>query len=311
MAEHDYCRAPLTEEDEDGDSSGGSIYIGIFLSVVAGMLVAASMNVQQYALTSESLQDSRRYRVWLSGLALYCFAQMVCTGALSFSPLSLVAALFTTMLLWDLIIGRFLLHKSVTLPQFVGLGVIFVSVVVVAVVGPKEEYAITTDCLLYWTQAETGIIALSLLALVFVSNYIIYRLFVKEYPHFRAIDPESHMRVPEGIIPDSLNMAIQVVYPTILAVTETLGSLCLKAVSAMVLSAMSNKDDSQVLTVIFFVLAVVYIAAVWAIMVWLRVVYSKFATSECLAVEYGLVAVFSIVSSLLFFQVRSVCESSL
>jgi hypothetical protein len=75
------------------------------------MLLAGSMNVQQYALTSQNLEDSRRYRVWLSGLGLYVVAQLICTGALSFSPLSLVAALFTTVLIWDALIGKCLLHR--------------------------------------------------------------------------------------------------------------------------------------------------------------------------------------------------------
>jgi uncharacterized membrane protein HdeD (DUF308 family) len=66
--------------------------------------------------------------------------------------------------------------------------------------------------------------------------------------------------------------------------------------------AIAHKDDSQILSLAFALLACLYAVAVASIMMWLKIVYSKYATSECLATEYGLVAVFSIVSSLLFFQ---------
>jgi drug/metabolite transporter (DMT)-like permease len=290
--EYEYCRVPSKVEDEAGQS-GANMAIGIILSVGAGMLLAASMNLQQYALTSVNLQESRRYRVWLGGLALYVFAQVICTGAMSFTPLSLVAALFTTMLFWDVLIGKFLLHKPVALSQLVGLSIIFGSVVVVAIFGPKEEYAITTDCLVYWITAETGIVAIVFLALVFVGNYAIYRWFVAAYPQFRDTDPETGTRVPAGVIRDDLHLLMQVVFPALLAVTEAVGSISLKAVSAMALSALAQKDDSQILTVAFFLLAILYGTAVFSIMTWLRIVYAKFSTSECLATEYGELAALS------------------
>jgi drug/metabolite transporter (DMT)-like permease len=291
-----------SEADLDESKNSVNILIGIALSVGAGAMLAASMNVQQWALTSPSLEDNQRYRVWLGGLFLYCLAQFICTGALSFCPLSLVAALFTTMLIWDALIGRYLLKKTMPLSGIVGLCIIFTSVVMVAVFGPKEEYGITDECLLYWIQEPSGVVTIVCLMLVFSGNYVIYRWFTKEYPYFRDVDPHNGKRLATGVISDNLTLLMQVVYPAILACTETLGSLSLKALSSMVLSAFATEDYSQLRTVVFFVLCFVYIGAVASIMLWLRIVYAKFATAECLATEYGLVAVFSIFASLLFFQ---------
>jgi drug/metabolite transporter (DMT)-like permease len=261
------------------------------------------MNVQQYALTNPRLSERKRYSVWLSGLFLYCFAQLVCTAALSFSPLSLVAALFTTMLIFDALIGRFLITQKPLPPtSVIGLGVIFLSVVVVAAFGPKEEYAITADCLMYWVQAPQGVSAIVLLGVIFGVNWLIFRWFVATYPHFREMELSGSYS-QRGKIPKALFLLMQVVYPTILAVTETIGSLALKSISAMVVNALTSKAGAaELFTPAFALLATVYTGAVCAIILWLRVVYSRFTTSECLGTEYGLVAIFSISSSLGFYQ---------
>jgi hypothetical protein len=262
-----------------------------------------SMNIQQYALTSPDIKEAdKRYRLWLGGLALYCIAQIICTAALSFSPLSLVAALFTTMLIFDALIGRFLVtQKPLRLPALVGLAMIFVSVVLVAAVGPKEEYAITAECLVYWAKASQGTAAISSLAIIFLANFSIYRWFTKKYPHFREVDHATGEM--QDVVPNWLFLTMQIVFPACLAVTETVGSLALKALSSMVRNGLSSKEGAaDLLTPEFLFLVMIYVGSVIMIITWLRIVYSKWATAECLGAEYGMVAVFSIVSSLLYYQ---------
>jgi hypothetical protein len=269
--EYDYCRTPAltSEQAEDTAASSGGVVIGILLSVGAGAMLAASMNVQQYALTNSKLKEKSRYRVWLGGLFLYCFAQLICTGALSFCPLSLVSSLFTTMLLWDALIGRVFFKKILSYPAMVGLAIIFTAVVLVAVFGPREEYAITNECIVYWIKSPSGILAIVTLVMLFIANYSVYIWFTKNYPYFRVIDSSTGKRMEEEIkCSRKIKKMMQFVYPAILAVTETVGSLCLKAVSAMVFRAVSQEDYSSLASAEFFILMFVYIGAVVSIMMW-------------------------------------------
>ena len=64
------------------------------------------MNIQQLSLTSETLPPLKKNLFWFLGLVLYLISQLISVAAVGYAPLALVAALFTTMLFFDVIIAR-------------------------------------------------------------------------------------------------------------------------------------------------------------------------------------------------------------
>ena len=69
---YEICRAPGANAPEGNEgSSAGTLLVGVILSVCAAALLAMSMNIQQYALTSPDIKEAdKRYRLWVGGLAL-------------------------------------------------------------------------------------------------------------------------------------------------------------------------------------------------------------------------------------------------
>ena len=74
------------------------------------------MNVQQLALSSDKWTAGKKNGVWLIGLLLYLVSQVISVVSLSYGPLSLMAALFTTMLFFDAGIAFFLKGVGVDRP---------------------------------------------------------------------------------------------------------------------------------------------------------------------------------------------------
>jgi hypothetical protein len=97
-------------EDETGSSS---VLIGAVLCLFAACTLALSMNVQCFALTSSESDFSRlasiagsclsRKAVWSFGLLLYAAANGFYVIGLGFAPLSLMSALFATVLVFNAI----------------------------------------------------------------------------------------------------------------------------------------------------------------------------------------------------------------
>jgi drug/metabolite transporter (DMT)-like permease len=270
--------------------------IGVTLCLIGALTGAMSMNVQQMALSTKEWSKAKGDAVWLCGILLYLVSQVISVISLTYSPLSLMAALFTTMLFFDAGIGFFLLGKTVTKQDLAGLCVIFFSVMIIAFFGPKAQYDVTADKMVEWISAMSGAVVVVLLPTIFASCFISYKLFNHLFPKFRISDDESENDQP----PVSYELMMMFVYPAILGTCESVGQLSLKAVSSML--AVTSAGNSQLKSPVFYICLVVWLTCVVNTIVWLRTVYAKFETVECLPVEYGLVAALSITASLLFYQ---------
>ena len=102
------------------------MFAGIVLSLAAGAFIALSMVTQRYALACESYKVPLffcrvpRPIVWFLGLVIYGAANGLYAAAVLLAPLSLVASLFTLLLVWNLVFARYLLGEKLTPPRLAG-----------------------------------------------------------------------------------------------------------------------------------------------------------------------------------------------
>ena len=91
-------------------SSGGTVF-GVILAAIGACCLALAMSVQRYGLKTAPpvpfLCGKRlpQFWVWFSGLLIYWVANGLFAVSLIYAPLALLGAIFTTLLVWNLLFG--------------------------------------------------------------------------------------------------------------------------------------------------------------------------------------------------------------
>jgi uncharacterized membrane protein len=302
------------------------VIVGIILCELAAFTLALSMNVQRFALSVDSewfenRKNVTRDRLWGFGLLLYGLANAFYFCALSFAPLSLMSALFSTMLIFNALLAHYLLKERLSRSELFGLLVILCGVGLLGYSGPTEsvEYSASDIAELISTPSGYGYI-FSVLCMLALMRVAILR-FEKRYPGFGGHDRqegeadteddgEGEMRTEgqegeagsstEETVPKWLLLAMMVIYPSMLGLSETLVQICLKAISCMLL--VSAGGDSQLSKPLFWGAVGCLVVSTIMVILWLRKVYARFETTHGLPIEYGVVTTFSVLAGLIQFQ---------
>jgi hypothetical protein len=89
------------------------VVIGMLVCLLAGFLLALSMNLQSYALTcpDEVLGRWSRTVRWSFGIFVYILAQGCFVVAISLGPFGLMSSIFTTCLIFDQLIAYFTIKQ--------------------------------------------------------------------------------------------------------------------------------------------------------------------------------------------------------
>jgi hypothetical protein len=179
----------------------GEEILGVFLAALGAAALALAMSVQRYALTTPppvpcicGLKLSQ-FSVWFTGLVIYWIANGLFAVALIFAPLALLGAIFTTLLIWNLVFGRLLLGEKLTLMKMLGAGIIMVGVSLIGIATPtdiKTEY--TADEAEAYLTETSGYLYLLILGLIVVVSIVVIVLFEYKYP---LEDPEEQEKVTE------------------------------------------------------------------------------------------------------------------
>jgi hypothetical protein len=118
-------------------ASTSDLIVGIVLSIGAGAFIALSMVTQRYALSHESYHiplckcaTMSRPMLWFVGLVVYGIANGLYATSLMYAPLSLVASLFTLLLVWNLLFARLILGEELTANRKLGSTTIILGAVV-------------------------------------------------------------------------------------------------------------------------------------------------------------------------------------
>ena len=106
--------------------------IGIVLTLFGAVTLALSMTIQRYALAHPSpiipycgLQLKKSW-VWGFGLLLYLFANVFKVIGLMFGPMTVLSSVFTTLLIFNLVIANRLLDERITPPKVAGAVLILI-----------------------------------------------------------------------------------------------------------------------------------------------------------------------------------------
>ena len=293
---------------------------GICLALVSGVLVAYSMVVQRYALTHPDQcggrlrfwgREVRPFFVWCAGMVIYGIGS---GGTYSVAglliPLSLLSALFVTLLVFNLFIAKAMLGEELTPPKKAGAVVVLFGAALCSVGSPTDsptEY--TSDEVKGLFSATAGAAWFIILCSLVVSSVIVMNLFEARYPvadlkaaHQRLAKLSPGESRPDmsdlRLAPGWLEKLMALVYPGSLGLDEAIVHVCLRAGNAMSTTCDRGGCDSWIYFAVLGLWAFTAFATVW----WLRLVFKRYETTVALPVEYGAAAAGDVVSGLVFFK---------
>lgn len=297
-----------------------AVFWGVVLGELAAFTLALAMNVQRFALSADpawfkgrtffctSLRLTRD-RLWGCGMLLYGTANGIYFCGLSFAPLSLMSALFATMLVFNAVLARFLLGEELTRTDMIGLGIILAAVATLGYFGPTESKEYSADDIASLFHVASGFLfVIAMVGVLLVLRGLIWR-FERLYPFFGLTGEGQQEAADENLdqtkaVPARLALAMMVIYPTILGIFESLVQICLKAISSMLLksSAAAEEQENQIGKPLFWVMVVGLCIGTVCVIMWLRKVYARFETTDGLPIEYGVVTTVSILAGLSVYQ---------
>jgi hypothetical protein len=195
------------------------------------------------------------------------------------------------VLVFDAFIASKFMGTKFSFNHIMGLCIIMLAVVCCAVFSPKAEYEVTAKAMANWASNIGGIIFLVVMFIIVTKGIFLVLMFEKRYPEF----PKGREKVPQSTV-----ITMRIVYPAILAVFETMGASSLKGVVGMLMTM--STEEGQLKHPAFWITFFIWIICIANTVIWLRKVYAKYPTAECLPTEIGLVTSFSICSGLLFYK---------
>lgn len=234
-----------------------------------------------------------RFKTWFVGLIIYGVANGVYAVALIFGPLSVLGGIFTTLLVWNMLFARLILHETLETPRVIGALVILVGVTCTAISTPSDietEFGPADLEELFHRPASVAFISgLIVATLICVMLIIVYE---RKYPQ-----GPNHPKPPPA-----LDEAMGVLYPMSLGMDEGIALTMMRSCVTS-FNHCSNKTelaDCNHWTV--FLTTSVWIMASLATLWWLRVVFRRYETTQALPIEYGTVNVIVVASGLIFFD---------
>jgi len=124
--------------------AAGNMVLGILFAGLGAAALALAMSVQRYAMITVPpvqficFQVKHQSLVWFCGLVIYWIANGLFAVALIFAPLALLGAIFTTLLVWNLFFGKWLLNEEVTLIKSLGAAFIMIGVSLIGIATPAD-----------------------------------------------------------------------------------------------------------------------------------------------------------------------------
>jgi len=170
-------------------SSNGELFFGVFLALISACLLAFAMSVQRYGLKTPPpvpfLCGKRlpQFWVWFSGLVIYWIANVLFAMALLYAPLALLGAIFTTLLIWNLLFGRLLLGEKITVIKGVGATLIMIGVGLIGWGTPSNiPTDLTRSDVESYLNSLGGATFLVLIIIVILLSVMVIAVFERNYP---------------------------------------------------------------------------------------------------------------------------------
>ena len=303
-----------------------SVPLAVLLTLAAASLLSLSLIVQRFALSYPARRmpvlcvQLPRDLVWFGGLILYGGANGLKVVALQYGPLSVLASVFTTVLIFNVLLARLLLGEQLTLPKVAGAVVILVGAALASI-------GSCTDCPTQLSAAEVeelvlaappgGALYLSLLVSLTLGGAVAICSHESRCP-LRACDAADAAEEPTdadraaplvaasedgGKTPPRWTVAaMALVYAGSLGLDEALADLLIKAWTGIL--ALCG-DDGTCGRPILWVSVALWVASAFASAFWwYRKVLARYETTQALPIEYGALNAASACTGLLFYDER-------
>ena len=311
----------MAAECETTDATSNSS-VGIVLVLLACCCYALGNCLQRYSLLRQDdekvLYCLNRHAGWLLGAIIYFSANGIYAVALSFAPVSVLAAVFSLTIVANATCANLLLGDRVlrtALPGYIAVlaGSVVFSLTVQAEVchfGGEELIQVMTSPLAFFYWACMAVIVLGgmVYAWKFEKAFSLVVKATEDAPtSFAVFDNENSEEVNEAKEPSSIELLTAgFIYPASLGATEAVGALILKAVNSLFTTLATDEDDPEEpannhLSLWIGLLGVgVFIFA--GIVTWLRLVYSRFEITAAFPVEFGMLTFASVVGGFMVFE---------
>lgn len=315
---------------ESSDSTSNPA-IGIVLVLIACAFYATGNCLQRYSLLKPEgekvLGCLHRQVGWFLGAVIYFSANGIYSVALSFAPVSVLAAVFSLTIVANATCARLMLGDKVSMLAIPGyalvlFGSILFSVTVTSPVchfdGDELVRVMTTNAAAgYW-----GAIA----AIMAWGMFFAYR-FEKKYPLEENNDETKskadYQANPEAAldnfqdentvgpveIPPMTRLLARFLYPSALGATEAAGALILKAINSLFTTIATDDPEGEAVEdqdngnlSLWIGLFGVGIFIFIGIVMWLRLTYTRFEITGAFPVEFGFLTFASVVGGFTVFQ---------
>jgi len=114
------------------ETDTGALIFGILVTMAGAAVLAFSMIVQRYALAYPSeyvpigCMHLKRNKVWALGIVFYLLANVLKAIGFNYGPMTVLASVFTTLLIFNLFFAKWLLNESITPPKVAGAVLVLV-----------------------------------------------------------------------------------------------------------------------------------------------------------------------------------------
>lgn len=173
---------------------------------------------------------------------------------------------------------------------------------------PSHAGEVNPSNLTTWAKAWSGVCGLALLGSILAAGVVVVRRFEARYPHFGATSTSNRRASVQQPSTEHLEI-MRLVYPTVLATFETLGAASLKGMAGL-LELIAEGDTAVFKSPVLYIVLVVWLFCIANTVLWLRKVYKRFRTTECLPTEIGVTTFLSIIFALLFYEERQYISSA-
>jgi hypothetical protein len=317
--------------------------LGIFLATCGAATLALGMVTQRYALAypSEIVPmaglNLPRNGVWFIGLVIYGVANGLYAFSLLFGPLSLLAGVFTTLLIFNMLFAWYFLDETLTPPRVAGAVLILLGVVLCVAGTPNNvDTDFTPRDIASLSRSPLGAMYIATLLLGVLTSVCVITWYEGKYsaaptsgePMTQActakgqqggsaqtatqttgtvavnggnIGSSGNEDITKSVPPEWLDRVMGLLYPGSLGVDEGIAHLTMKASVSMLDSCeVAGQCGMGIIYAFVAVWVIASVATLW----WLRRVFTRYEATSALPVEYGSVNVVSVCSGLIYYRER-------
>jgi len=194
-------------------SSSEEVFLGVVLAAIGACCLALAMSVQRYGLKTPPPVPFLgchlgQFWVWFSGLLIYWVANGLFAVSLIYAPLALLGAIFTTLLVWNLLFGWLLLGETITVIKSVGATLIMVGVALIGIATPTVPNDYSVALVESYLNDTVGAIYLgTLISIVFIC-VIGIAFFERKYPLTESEEPPPMLELGQTLSSDPLSPVI-------------------------------------------------------------------------------------------------------